>query len=139
MEYGIFYIKTVFPKGHKLEWLNYLQIGKYMPKDLSDLLGELVMDVNSKEGIIIPMDKSINAGCVTQPDVIEEIVNNVYNSYCNIFEKLTGDIDCIRLVWGIGEMDNVDYKSVHELPSYPIIVKIGRFLDSSKSYGIYQI
>ncbi len=141
MEYGIFYLKTVFPKGHRLEWLNYLHISKSMPKDLSDELNLLVSEINSKNGIIIPMDKGVDPGCVTTPEIIEEVSNEVYNRFCKIFERLTSDNvkDCIRLVWGIGEMESVDYKSTHYLPSYPIMIKIGRFLDSSKKSGIFKV
>ncbi len=141
MEYGVFYLKTVFPKGHRLEWLNYLHISKYMPRDLSDELNLLVSEINSKNGIIIPMDKGVDPGCVTTPEIIEEVANEVYNRYCEIFERLTSDNvkDCIRLVWGIGEMEDVNYKSTHYLPSYPIMIKVGRFLDSSKKSGIYKV
>ena len=140
-EYGVFYLKTVFPKGHRLEWLNYLHISRVIPKDLSDELDLLVSDINSKEGIIIPMGKGVDPGCVTEPEIIEEVANEVYNRYCEIFERLTSDNvnDCIRLVWGIGEMDSVDYKSTHDLPAYPIMIKVGRFLDSSKKSGIYKV
>ena len=141
MEYGIFYLKTVFPKGHRLEWLNYLHISKSMPKDLSDELNLLVSEINSKDGIIIRMDKGVDPGCVTTSEIIEEVSNEVYNRFCDIFEKLTSDNvkDCIRLVWGIGEMENINYKSTHYLPAYPIVIKVGRFLDSSKKPGIFKV
>ena len=141
MEYGIFYLKTVFPKGHRLEWLNYLHISKSMPKDLSDELNLLVSEINSKNGIIIRMDKGVDPGCVTTSEIIEEVSNEVYNRFCDIFEKLTSDNvkDCIRLVWGIGEMENINYKSTHYLPAYPIVIKVGRFLDSSKKSGIFKV
>jgi hypothetical protein len=141
MEYGVFYLKTVFPKGHRLEWLNYLHISKSMPKDLSDELNLLVSEINSKNGIIIPMDKGVDPGCVTTIEIIEEVSNEVYNRFCEIFERLTRDNvkDCIRLVWGIGEMENINYKSTHYLPAYPIVIKVGRFLDSSKKPGIFKV
>jgi len=141
MEYGIFYLKTVFPKGYRLEWLNYLHISKSMPKDLSDELNLLVSEINSKNGIIIRMDKGVDPGCVTTSEIIEEVSNEVYNRFCDIFEKLTSDNvkDCIRLVWGIGEMENINYKSTHYLPAYPIVIKVGRFLDSSKKPGIFKV
>jgi len=140
MEYGVFYLKTVFPKGHRLEWLNYLHISRAIPKDLSVELDLLISEINSKEGIIIPMDKGVDPGCVTVPEIIEEVANEVYNRYCEIFERLTSDNvkDCIRLVWGIGEMEDVNYKSTHDLPAYQIMIKVGRFLDSSKKSGIYK-
>jgi hypothetical protein len=138
-EYGIFYLKTVFPRGHKLEWLNYLHIQNRIPKDLLDEIKLVSNEINSKKGIIIPMDKSIDPGCVTTPETIEQIANEVYQKFCDIFEKLTGDKDCIRLVWGIGEIKNVDQDTTHHLNSYPIVVKVGRLLDSSKKSGIFNV
>ncbi len=119
-EYGIFYLKTVFPKGHRLEWLNYLHISRVIPKDLSDELDSLVSDINSRNGIVIPMDKGVDPGCVTEPEIIEEVANEVYNRYCEIFERLTSDNvkDCIRLVWGIGEMEDV---IINQLMIYQLI------------------
>lgn len=140
-EYGVFYLKTVFPKGHRLEWLNYLHISSALPKDLSDELNLLVSDINSKDGIVIPMDKGVDPGCVTKPEIIEDVANEVYNRFCEIFEKLTSDNvkNCIRLVWGFGEIEDVNYESTHYLPAYPIMIKIGRFLDSSNMSGIYKV
>jgi len=36
-------------------------------------------------------------------------------------------------------MSSVDYESTHYLPSYPVMVKVGRFLDESDETGIYKI
>ena len=138
-EYGIFYLKTVFPRGHKLEWLNYLHIESGIPDDLLDKINVVADEINFKSGIIIPLDKSIQPGCVTTPEIIEEVVNEVYQKFCDIFEKLTGEKDCIRLVWGIGEITNVDKYTTHYLDNYPIVVKVGRFLDSSKEPGIFKV
>jgi hypothetical protein len=138
-EYGIFYLKTVFPKRHKLEWLNYLSLSRSLPKDLSEEIDNIANDINSREGIVIPLDRAIQPGCVTLPEIVEEVANEVYNRFCEIFEKLTGDKDCIRLVWGIGEIENVDEETTHHLHHYPILIKVGRFLDSSKKPGIYKV
>jgi hypothetical protein len=139
-DYGVFYLKTVFPKGHRLEWMNYLHISNLLPEDLSVELKQLVYDINSKEGIVIPMDKGVDPGCVTIPEIIEDTANEVYNRFCEIFERLTSgnEKNCIRLVWGIGQIENVDYESTHDLPAYPIMKKVGRLLDSSKESGIFK-
>lgn len=139
LDYGIFYLKTVFPKGHKLEWLNYVYLSRSLPKDLSEEIDSIANDINSREGIVIDLDRAIHPGCVTLPEIVEEVANEVYNRFCKIFEKITGDKDCIRLVWGIGEINNVNKDTTHHLDSYPIIVKVGRFLDSSKKSGIYKV
>jgi hypothetical protein len=50
------------------------------------------------------MDNSIVPGCTTEPEVIEEVANDIYNGMLDIFKRLSGDENCIRLVYGIGEL-----------------------------------
>lgn len=138
-DYGIFYLKTVFPKGHRLEWLNYLHLDNRIPKQLLYEITIITDDTNSKDGIIIPLDNSIQPGCVTKPEIVKEVANDVYQKFCDIFEKLTGDKDCIRLVWGIGKIDNVNHETTHNLYSYPIVIKVGHLLDSSSESGIFKV
>jgi hypothetical protein len=79
------------------------------------------------------MDNSIIPGCVSKPESIEGIANDIYQGMLDIFKRLTGDENCIRLVYGIGEV-NEDHmenhvKSTHQVGSFPIMIKIGHFLD----------
>jgi len=134
-EYGVLHAKTCFPKDHKLNWLMYCNMPNLLPKDLLTEISTLAEHINSdfKDVIIIPMDKSIIPGCVTNPEAIEEVANEIYTGMNNIFEKLVGESDVIRLVYGIGEMDKnwieTKTKSTHEIGNFPIMIKVGHFLD----------
>jgi len=142
-EYGILYAKVVFPRTHKLEWLAHCHLTNILPKDLQTEIRRLSNDINQKwkDSIVIPMDNSIMPGCTTEPEVIEEVANDIYKGMLDIFKRLSGDENCIRLVYGTGELDEEHIKTVvstHEIGSFPIMVKIGHFLDygeSGKSYG----
>ena len=151
-EYGILYASPAFPKEHKLYWLNYA-FGQ-MPRDLSEKVTELSEFINSKfsDKIIIPLDNSIKPGIVCEPDIIEEIANLVYKGFNDIFKELTSD-GCYAVVWSIGEMDQSeelirqatrikDKPTLHNVDSYPVVVKVGRKLDkltSTQSTGLYKV
>mgnify|MGYP003339710244 CR=1 FL=1 len=133
-EYGVLYAKTCFPVGHKLNWLTYCNLWNFLPKDLQTELSSLSEHINSKfkDVIVIPMDKSITPGCVTKPEAIEVVANEIYLGMNKIFEKLVGESDVIRLVYGIGEFPDgwmEDVSSTHEIGSFPIMIKVGHFLD----------
>lgn len=152
-EYGILYAKPQFPKGNKLEWLNYafLHIQK-MPKDLSQRVEEFVSHINNKysDKIIIPLDYATQPGLVCEPDVIEEIANLVYEGFNQIIKDLTGVENSYVLVWSIGEMEQPeelirqckrisDDLTLHHIDPYNVVVKVGHKLDSTKEPGIYKV
>lgn len=152
-EYGILYAKPQFPKGNKLEWLNYafLHIQK-MPKDLSQRVEEFVSHINNKysDKIIIPLDYATQPGLVCEPDVIEEIANLVYEGFNQIIKDLTGVENSYVLVWSIGEMEQPeelirqckrisDDMTLHHIDPYNVVVKVGHKLDSTKEPGIYKV
>lgn len=135
-EYGILYSKTVFPKENKLYWLNFCHLS-ILPKDLEEEIKNLSIEINLKykDVIVVPMDNSIIPGCVTLPEAIKEVSNSIYQGMLNIFKRLSGDENCIRLVYGVGELPEEYMKSIkstHEIESFPIMIKIGHFLD----YGL---
>lgn len=137
-EYGILYAKVVFPSNHKLSWLNHCFLTNILPKDLQDEIKKLSTYINSKykDSIVVPMDNRIIPGCVSKPELIEDIANDIYQGMLDIFKRLTGDENCIRLVYGIGEVDKEhmenNVKSTHEVGNFPIMIKIGTFLDYGK-------
>ena len=131
-EYGILYAKVVFPENHKLRWLSHFGMGlELLPKDLTKELITLVDRINSeyKDVIVIPMDYRIMPGCTTKPEAIEEVAKSIYDGMNGMIEKLTGEKNTIRLVYGIGEIDIDGTTSTHEIGSFPIMIKIGHFLD----------
>lgn len=133
-EYGILYAKVVFPENHKLRWLSHCGMGvELLPKDLTKELITLVDEINTKykDVIVIPMDYRIMPGCTTKPEAIEEVAKDIYDGMNGMIEKLTGEKNTIRLVYGIGELDEEieNEESTHYIGTYPIMIKIGHFLD----------
>jgi hypothetical protein len=97
----------------------------------------------------VPLDNKIYPGIVCEPDVIEEIANFVFNEFNLIFKELTGDEGVYKVVWSIGKMDEVEEiikqstrvsktPTLHHLNPYPVIVKVGRFIDKAES-GIFKV
>ena len=137
-EYGVLYAKVVFPKTHRLHWLSHCFITNILPKGLREEIKKLSIEINTKykDVIIVPMDNRIMPGCITKPESIDEVAKAIYDGMLNVFKKITDEDNCIRLVYGVGEMDSdwIENKveTTHEVGSYPIMVKIGHFLD----YGV---
>ena len=142
-EYGILYAKVCFPKEHRLNWLNYCGLFYFLPKDLQDELILFSNQINQKwnNGIIIPMDTLLQPGCVTTPSIVEEVAKDIFDGFNQMIEKLTGEKNCVRLVWGIGEMNEEieSEKSLHKVGYYPIVLKVGRFLDESNDPGMFKV
>ena len=137
-EYGVLYAKVVFPRNHRLFWMSNCFITNVLPKGVREEIKKLSIEINTKykDVIIVPMDNRIMPGCITKPESIDEVAKAIYDGMLNVFKKTTGEDNCIRLVYGVGEM-NSDWienkvESTHEVGSYPIMVKIGHFLD----YGV---
>lgn len=144
MNYGILYTQTVFPKGHRYEWLRFCNLTNILPLDLKQATKALSDRINSEfsDSIVVKMDNSIFPGCVTTPDKIEEVAQAIYDGMSEIFRKLKVDDNCIRLVYGVGEIEEkwmTKVKSAHEIGSFPIMIKIGRTLDSAKTPGIINV
>ena len=144
-EYGILYAKVCFPKEHRLNWLGHCGIFDILPKDLKDEIIKLSNHINQKweDVIIVPMDKKVMPGIITKPESIEEVAKDIFEGMNQMIEKLTGDKNCIRLVWGIGEMDQDwienETTSTHEVGNFPIMVKVGRTLDHGWEPGIFKV
>lgn len=141
-EYGVVYAQVILPKEHKLQWLKHCALTNILPKDLQSEIKELSTKINNKykDSIIIPMDSRIMPGCTTTPEMVEKVSTDIYNGMNNIFRKLINEDNCIRLVYGVGEMpEEIDeISSTHEIGNYPIIVKVGRYLDSSDKVGMFK-
>lgn len=133
-EYSLIYARVAFPKKHKLEWLNYCALTNILPKDLQFEIKSLSDRINRefKDDIIIPMDNRINPGCVTTPESCDKISKEIFDGMNNIFKKLTGDDNVIRLVYGVDEMDEKwinKMTTAHEIGNCKLTVTIGHFLD----------
>jgi abortive infection bacteriophage resistance protein len=135
-EYGILYARVVAPEGNKLRWLSHCGLSvDILPKDLKKELLSLVNRINTeyKDVIVVPVDKKIIPGCVTKPESIDEVAKSIYDGMNQMIEKLTGEKNTIRLVYGVGDLDEDwienNTKSAHEIGNFPIMVKIGHFFD----------
>ena len=140
MEYGVIYIKICPKEGTPGEWIKYCQILSATPKSFQKNAEDIANDINTKysDSIVIPMDIDVHPGCTTTPESVEEVATDMYNQFSELAER-QGVPNSIRCVYSVGEMDNVDYESTHYLPPYPVMVKVGRFLDESYEPGIYKI
>lgn len=152
-KYGVAYIKPVFKKGDKYYWLNYAFSIKPLLKPLREDIENVMKSINNKysEHMLIPLDLMHMPGCIADPEYIEEIVNEAFDSLNSLFEEFEGKGCYFRSVWSIGELDySEDYilkratfinkvPTLHHVPHSDIIVKVGRTLDSSKKCGIYRV
>ena len=140
MEYGVIYIKICPKEGTPGEWIKYCQILSATPKSFQKNAEDIANDINTKysESIVIPMDIDVHPGCTTRPESVEEVATDMYNQFCELAER-QGVPNSIRCAYSVGEMDNVDYESTHYLPSYPVMVKVGRFLDESDESGLFRV
>jgi len=143
-EYGVLYAQVALPTNHKLAWLRHCALTNILPKDIQKEIKKLSDNINTKykNVIIIPMDNRILTGCTTKPEAIDEVANAIYEGMSSIFKKLLNEDNCIRLVYSTGEMDSKHIKtcnSTHEIGHFPIMVKVGRYLDSSNNPGIFNI
>lgn len=140
MRYGAIYLKVCPVEGSEGEWIKYCNIFSSMPKSFQLNTKEIVEDINTRysEYMAIPMDIEIHPGCVASPEKVKEIAEDMYRQYSEMCER-QGIPDSVRCVYSIGEMENVDVESIHDLYSYPVIVKLGRFLDESDEPGLFVL
>jgi hypothetical protein len=114
-----------------------------LPKDLQKEIETLTNNINQKykDSIIIPMDKRIMPGITTKPEVIEKVAQDIFDGMNLMIEKLTGDTNCIRIVYGVGEFPIIIEKSPssHQIGSYPLMIKIGTSLDKEWEPGIFKV
>lgn len=140
MDYGIIYIKICPPKGSPGEWIKYCHIFSSTPKSFQQNVKLIVNDINTKyqDDIIIPMDISVHPGCVTTPESVEVIANDIYNQYLDMVDR-QGIPNSVRCVYSIGELSNINVKSTHNLGNDDVMVKLGRYLDSSDEIGLFKV
>jgi hypothetical protein len=140
MEYGVIYIKICPPKGHPGEWIKYCHIFSATPKSFQKNVEDIANDINTKysDSIVIPMDIDVHPGCTTTPESVEEVATDMYNQFCELVDR-QGIPNSIRCVYSIGELSSVNVDSTHHLGNDEVMVKFGRFLDSSDEPGIYKI
>ena len=140
MRYGVIYIKICPKEGTPGEWIKHCHILSSTPKSFQQNVVIIANDINSKysEDIVIPMDIDVHPGCTTVPESVKEIAEDMYSQLCEMVER-QGIPNSVRCVYSIGEMEKVDVDSTHHLPAYPVMVKVGHFLDESDDPGIFEL
>jgi len=138
MEYGVIYLRHITEEGYLL-WVKYCHIYNSLPHPIQDSIKEIVTYINDKykDDIIVPMGLSSQPGCITTTESVDIISNDIYKKYNRLIYSLN-EIN-IRLVYSIGEIRNVNVESIHQVAPDEIMVKVGRYLDSSDEIGIFKI
>ena len=140
MNYGVIYVKICPPKGHSAEWIKYCHRLSSTPTSLQSNIRQIVNQINSdyKDNIVIPMDITVHPGCTTNPESVEEISKEIYSYYVEMMDRQ--DVpDCVRCVYSVGELSNINVDSTHHLGPDEVMIKLGRFLDSSDDPGIFKV
>lgn len=150
MNCGVIYIKVLVPKGHPSEWIRYCYIFSMLPKSLQENIKHIANDINTKysEDIIIPMDIHLHPGCVTKPELVESVATDMYNQFLELCVR-QGFPDCVRCVYSIGVLSDIEYDSLHHVAhidqrsgpggSDEIMIKLGRYLDEYNDSGLFRI
>lgn len=140
MEYGVVYIKVLPPKGNKLEWIKYCYLFSYLPKSIQGNITHITNDINTKyaSDIVIPMDIMLHPGCTTKAEKVEEIATDMYNQFLDLADR-QGFPNCVRCVYSVGELSDINVSSTHKLGYDNVMLKVGRFLDESEEPGIFKI
>jgi len=47
--------------------------------------------------------------------------------------------DCVRCVYSIGELSNINVDSTHHLGPDEVMINLGRYLDSSDEPGLFNV
>lgn len=136
MEYGVMYIKIV-SGDEKLSWLQYCYIFGALPKQIQRGIKEITDRLNEKykDDLVIPLTYSAQNGCVVNYKQVYRISNDLYYEYFDMLKDISDKLS-VRLVYSIGEIDNINVKSIHEVDNDDVMVRIGQFLDKYNLPGI---
>ena len=140
MDYGVIYVKICPPKGHNAEWVKYSHFLRSLPTSMQSNIRQIANQINSKykDSIVIPMDIDVHPGCTTNSESVEEISNEIYSEFVEMMNR-QGVENCIRCVYSVGELSNINVDSTHHLGNDDVMVNLGRYLDSSDDPGLFNI
>lgn len=139
MRCAIIYLRFVID-DKKLNWINYCFIFNALPNYLKNKIKIIVDEFNNefKDDIIVPLTYSVQNGCVIKEKRIKEISSNLYLRYHNMLSELING-ENIRLIYSIGNINDLNYDSIHKLRNEKLVVKTGRYLDKYDEHGIFKI
>ena len=141
MEYGVIYLKVCPPVNHCSSWLKYVHMDtNIIPSEIRKHIRELAHKINDEHAsdIIIDMDPILHPGCLTTKESVDVIASEIYNGFVKVMSEYV-DCSCVRCVYSIGKIKNVNVDSVHHLGHDHVMVKVGTFLDSSDEVGLFKI
>ena len=141
MEYGVIYLKVCPPAEHCLAWLKHVHIDtNIIPTKIQHNIRELSNKINDKyaSDIIIDMDTKLHPGCLTTKESVDVIASEIYNGFTKAISEYI-DCPCVRCVYSIGKIKNINVESVHYLGHDQVMIKVGNFLDSSDEVGLFKI
>jgi hypothetical protein len=140
MKCGVMYVKICPEDNQSGSWIKYCYIKSVAPKSFQLGLNNIVNYINKtyRDNIIIPMDDNLHPGIVTKSNEIYTIAKEIYEKFC-ILASEEGIPNSIRCVYSIGDLPDINAKSTHLLPNSELIIKLGRYLDSSEKSGIFEI
>lgn len=138
MEYGVIYTKICPKDGVPGDWIKYCHFLSETPKSFQENVATIAEYINEryKDEIVVPMDEDVHPGCTTKPEKVREIAEEIHRLYSEMCIR-QGIPDSVRTAYTIGEIENVNKTSTHELVGQTM-VKF-RFLDESDEPGIYEI
>jgi len=139
MEYGVIYLKLI-PKEGNLSWIKYCHIYGALPIPIQDGIKKVVDTINNeyKDDIIIPMGLDAQIGCIVTPESVRKISETIFGMYSVMLHSLDVRPD-VRVVYSVGDINNVNVGSIHQVSHDDVMVKVGRYLDSSDESGIFKI
>lgn len=135
MEYGVIYLKIIEP-----EWVKYCHIFSALPLSFRNDVIKVTdgLNVKYKDNILTPFTYNVQNGCVVKSEYVEEVAINLLSAYKDILIKQSVN-PCIRVVFSTGVVKSPICDSIHVVNSDDVVVKVGRFLDSSDEIGIFKI
>ena len=142
-EYGVVYSSLTLGTENKYKWLEYCQIPSLLPKDLKLKIDEMVSSINEKysDNLYVKLGSGICDGCICDPECVSDIAKDLFEKTCMLYKEFIKQDDCVKLVYTTGDMlEEIESEdSIHRVESYPVMIKIGRFLDNLRKPGIFKI
>jgi hypothetical protein len=138
MECGVIYMK--FVPSDSASWIKYCYIFSALPKDLKEGIKGMVRTMHKEyiDDMIIPITVDAQLGCLVKPNCVDKIAETLYGMGAVLLNNLNVD-PSVRLVYSIGEIKDVNVRSIHNVKPDGVIVNVGKYLDVSNAPGIFKI
>lgn len=107
MECGLIYLKILPSKESKADWIQYCNIFRFLPLDLSAGIKKIRSEMNEQyeNDMISPLFINVHPGCIVTPESVRTIAEDLYDKYDKMMRVLLNE-HCIRCVYHIGEVND---------------------------------